>query len=135
MRTATKVSILDELAELEREMVSKGRLSAAEALRVALAALARPTRGWLTTGEAAERLGISIPTVKAWISRGALTGRQVGDRWWVSEQSVDEVLGFGNGIAALEVDGTPTGEEAYKLTKQVRRQMGEEKRAGVRQTK
>jgi hypothetical protein len=46
----------------------------------------------------------------------------------VSEQSVDEVLGFGDGIAALGVDGAPTEEEAYKLTKQVRRQMGEENR-------
>ena len=71
---------------------------------------------------------LSVPTVKAWISRGALTGRQVGERWWVSEQSVDEVLGFGDGIAALEADGAPTEEEAYKLTKQVRHQMGEENR-------
>ena len=132
MRTAIRESTLDELIELEREMVSQGRASTAEALRVAVAALAKPTRGWISTGEAAERLGISIPTVKAWISRGALTGRHVGDRWWVSEQSVGEVLGFGAGIAALEEGGTPTEEETLELTKRVPRQMAEGKRASAR---
>ena len=134
MRSAIRESTLDELVELEREMVSQGRASTAEALRVAVAALAKPARGWISTGEAAERLGISIPTVKAWISREALTGRHVGGRWWVCEQSVREVLGFGEGIAALEEDGVPTEQETLELTRRVRRQMAEEKRASVRRT-
>lgn len=135
MKLAIRESTLDELIELEREMVSQGRTSAAEALRVAVAALAKPVRGWISTGEAAERLGISIPTVKAWISRGALTGRRVGDRWWVSDQSVREVLGFGDGIAALEEERIPTEEEALELTRRVRHQMAEEKSASARRAR
>ncbi|MBI2954834.1 MAG: helix-turn-helix domain-containing protein [Chloroflexi bacterium] len=79
-RTAIAPSTFDELQELEGEMESQGRTSKAKALREAMLALARPARGWITTGQAAERLGITIPTVKAWISRGALIGRQVGGR-------------------------------------------------------
>src|SRR3990172_8415021 len=90
MRATITASVLDELQELEREMESQGRGTKAEALRAALLALARPTRGCITTGQAAERLGITIPTVKAWIGRGALIWRQIGDRWWVSARSVDE---------------------------------------------
>jgi len=131
MRTTMTVSTLDELQELEREMESQGRASKAKALREALLALTRPTRGWITTGQAAERLGITIPTVKAWIVRGALIGRQIGDRWWVLAQSVDELLNVGRSVAELEEGGFPTEEEIYEITKKVRRQMGVEKRAGL----
>lgn len=131
MRAAIASSTLDELQELEREMESQGRASKAKALRGALMALARPSRGWLTTGQAAERLGITIPTVKAWIGRGALVGRQIGDRWWVSAESADGILNFGRSLAALEEDGVLTEEEAVALTKKVRHQMSAEKRTGL----
>lgn len=129
MGMSVRASVLDELQELEREMESEGRASKARALREALVALAKPTRGWITTGQAAEQLGITIPTVKAWILRGALVGRQVGDRWWVSRESVEEVLGFGSGVAQLEQEGSVTEKEATQITREVRRQMGAEKRA------
>lgn len=131
MKAAVRASTLDELRELEREMEFQGRASKAEALREAVVALARPARGWLTTGQAAERLGTTIPTVKEWIRRGALTGRQVGTRWWVSAESVDDVLGFGRSLAELEEDGsTGDAEGIYEITKKIRRQLGAEKRAG-----
>ncbi len=134
MKAVVSASLLDELEELKQEMESQGRASKARALREALVALARPARGWITTGQAAEQLGITIPTVKAWILRGALVGRQVGDRWWVSQESVDEVLGFGSGVAQLEQDGASTEEGASEVTREVRRQMWAEKRvAGGRQ--
>ena len=74
-------STIERLAELEQEMVASERTTVAEALREALAALVRPSRGWLTTGQAAERLDITIPTVKEWVRRGTLKGRPVGKRW------------------------------------------------------
>ncbi|GEM_PF-1165952 len=129
MKAGVSASLLDELGELEREMESQGRITKARALREALVALARPARGWITTGQAAELLGITIPTVKAWILRSALVGRQVGDRWWVSRESVDSVLGFGSGIAQLGREDSPTEEESIEMTRKVRRQMGAERRA------
>ena len=129
MRKDVRAAVVDELQDLEREMESEGREAKARALREALAALVRPARGWITTGQAAEQLGITIPTVKAWIFRGALVGRQVGDRWWVSRESVEDVLGFGSKVAQLEQEDLPTEEEAGQVTKEVRRQMGAERRA------
>ncbi|TAK29743.1 MAG: DNA-binding protein [Chloroflexota bacterium] len=131
MKSAITPSTLDELQALEREMESLGRDSKAKALREALLALARPSRGWITTGQAAERLGITIPTVKAWIGRGALVGRQIGDRWWVSAESVDEVLNFGRSLAELEQDGIPTEEEIHEIIKRVRHQLVAEERTGL----
>ncbi|MBI4316914.1 MAG: helix-turn-helix domain-containing protein [Chloroflexi bacterium] len=130
-RTTIAPSTFDELQELEFEMESQGRTSKAKALREAMLALARPARGWITTGQAAERLGITIPTVKAWISRGALIGRQVGDRWWVSTESVEDVLSFGRGVAELEEDGLSAEDEVREVTGKIRHQMGAEKRASI----
>ncbi len=130
MRTTIAASTFDELQELESEMECQGRISKAKALREAMLALARPSRGWITTGQAAERLGITIPTVKAWISRGALVGRQVGDRWWVSAASVDDVLGFGSSIAELEEDSLPTEGDIHSIVKKVRRQTGSGEEGG-----
>ncbi len=128
-RTTIAPSTFDELQELEDEMESQGRSSMAKALREAMLALARPARGWITTGQAAERLGITIPTVKAWISRGALIGRQVGDRWWVSTESVEDVLSFGRGVADLEENGLPAEDDVHGVTGKIRHRMGAEKRA------
>ncbi|MHB8990726.1 MAG: helix-turn-helix domain-containing protein [Chloroflexota bacterium] len=129
MKAGVSASLLDELEELAREMEFQGRASKARALQEALVALARPARAGFTTGQAAERLGVTIPTVKAWILRGALVGRQVGDRWWVSRESVEEVLGFGGVVVQLEEEGSSTEEEAGRMTREVRRRMGAEKRA------
>ena len=92
--TTVKPEILDVLAQLERELASQGRSSEAEALREALLALSRTGRGLLTTGQAAARLGVSIPTVKDWVKRGTLNGIDTGTRWLVSEASVERIVGL-----------------------------------------
>lgn len=124
-------STIETLAELEQEMVAAKRFTTAEALREALVALVRTSPGWLTTGQAADRLGVTIPTVKDWIRRGTLKGRQVGNRWWVSVESVERVLGIREMLAEMEEDGYPTEEEIHDLTKRIRRRMGGQKRAEV----
>lgn len=126
---AVSSSTIEKLAELEQEMIASKRTTAAEALREALAALVRPSHGWLTTGQAAERLDITIPTVKEWIRRGTLKGRPVGNRWWVSEESVDKVRTVRKMLADMEEEGYPTEEEIYELTKKVRRQTSAQKKA------
>ncbi|MBI2865522.1 MAG: hypothetical protein HYX94_13310 [Chloroflexi bacterium] len=63
MMKTVSPSTIERLAELEQEMIASKRSAAAEALGEALAALVRPASGWLTTGQAAERLNITIPTV------------------------------------------------------------------------
>lgn len=113
-------STIETLAELEQEMVAAQRTAAADALREALAALARPTRGWLTTGQAAERLGVTIPTIKDWIRRGTLKGVPVGSRWMVSEESVERILGIRKTLGDLDEEGYPTFEEIVELTKETR---------------
>ncbi|MDP2744644.1 MAG: helix-turn-helix domain-containing protein [Dehalococcoidia bacterium] len=118
---AINQSTIETLAELEQEMVAARRRAAAEALREALTALARPTRGWLTTGQAAERLGVTIPTIKNWIRRGTLKGAPVGSRWVVSEESVERILGIRKALGDLEEEGYPTSEEIARLTGEARR--------------
>ena len=43
-------------------------MAEAEAIREALAVLLRPMNGWFSTGQAAERLGVSIPTLKCTVA-------------------------------------------------------------------
>lgn len=127
MATAVQPSTLRTLAALEREMAEARRTAEADAIREALAALARPARGWLSTGEAAERLGVSVPTVKDWIRRGTLEGQPVGSRWRVSAASVDKVLDVRGMLAGMEDEGYPTEEEIRALTRRARRHLVSER--------
>ncbi len=102
--------ILDILAQLERDLTSQGRSSEAEAVREALTALSRTGRGLLTTGQAAIRLGVSIPTVKDWVKRGTLNGIDTGTRWLVSEASVERIVGLRQTLDEMEESyGHPDG--------------------------
>jgi len=109
------LATLKTLAELEREMGQAGRSAEEAALREAARALARRRGEFLTTGEAAERLGVSIPTVKRWIERGALSGGPMGGRWLVSPQSVDGLVRLRASLIALDREGSPTTEEVREL--------------------
>ncbi len=106
---------LDRLTALEREMERTGRLDDKRALHEARLALARSTREFVTTGIAAERLGVSIPTVKRWIERGTLAGGQLGGRWLVSVESIERVLSLRRSLAALDQEGNPTPREIAEL--------------------
>ncbi|MBI4493447.1 MAG: helix-turn-helix domain-containing protein [Chloroflexi bacterium] len=115
-----KLGTLDTLAELEQEMARAGRMREGEALREALRALARSDPGLLTTGQAAERLGVSIPTVKRWVERGALAGGAMGGRWLVALESVERLLRLRESLAALDREGNPTDEELRELYRKPR---------------
>ena len=112
---AIKVTTLSVLQDLEREMSRAGRAPEEQALREAVQALARPERGLLTTGRAAERLGVSIPTVKRWIERGALAGGLLGGRWLVAEDSVERLVRLRQALVALDAEGNPSDEEVHSL--------------------
>ncbi len=129
MAATIKPETIDTLARLERELADEGRTAEVEAVRDALSALARPERGLLTTGQAAERLGVSITTVKEWVKRGTLRGVDTGTRWLVSEESVERILRIRKSVAEIDEEGYPTPEEIYELTKKVRRQMASDKKA------
>lgn len=101
---------LDTLARLGRELAGEGRNQEAEAVREAISELAY-SHGLITTGKAAERLHISIPTVKRWIGRRVLAGVDTGTRWLVSEESVDRVLRRRQTLADLDEEGNPSDEE------------------------
>jgi excisionase family DNA binding protein len=111
---------LSTLAQLEREMAGAGRSTEEAALREALHALARPERGFLTTGQAADRLGVSIPTVKRWVERGTLTGALLDSRWYVTLESVEQVLRLRKALAELDLEGDPSGQEIQKLYRRSR---------------
>src|SRR5438093_11031221 len=98
------LTTLQTLAELEREMSEAGRLPEEEALREAVRTLRR-SGDFLTTGEAAGRLGVSIPTVKRWIEHGALAGGHMGGRWLVSPTSVDELVRLRATLLELDREG------------------------------
>ena len=113
--------IIDRLARLERELAEGGRQDDATALSEAVAALARPGRGWLTTGQAAERLNVARQTIKNWLQRGTLRGVNTGTRWLVSEESVETIEGIRRTIIDAQAEGYPGREEIYELTKRTRR--------------
>src|SRR4051794_29454227 len=106
---------LSTLAKLEQEMARAGRVREEEALREARDALADPRRRVLTTGQAAERLGVSVPTVKRWIERGVLTATAVGNRWRVAPESVDRLVRLRESLQALDEEGNPSPEEVRAL--------------------
>lgn len=106
---------LDRLSALEEEMAQAGRSEEQQALRDARRALARPDQGFVTTGVAAERLGVSIPTVKRWIARGTLAGGSFGARWLVSTESIERLLTLRSALRALDREGNPTPEELEEL--------------------
>jgi excisionase family DNA binding protein len=103
-----KLATLNTLSELEREMARAGRSGEEEALREALRVLSHSDSEFLTTGQAAELLGVSIPTVKRWVGRGALTGGQVGGRWLVAKESVDYLVSLRESLRELYRQGNPT---------------------------
>jgi excisionase family DNA binding protein len=108
------LTTLSTLAELEEEMARAGRSREQQALRDARHALARPERGFLTTGQAADRLGVSIPTVKRWVERGALVGGATRGRWVVSTESVDRFLRLRESLLALDHEGNPDPDELQR---------------------
>jgi len=109
------LTTLKTLTDLEREMSRAGRSVEEEALREAVRTLARRRDAFLTTGEAAERLAVSIPTVKRWIERGALLGGPVGGRWLVSPESVEQLVRLRASLFDLDREGYPTAEEVREI--------------------
>jgi len=115
------LTTLTTLESLEQEMAQTGRSIEEAALREALGALARPERGFLTTGQAAERLGVSIPTIKRWIERGTLAGGPVGGRWVVAQESVDRLGRLRESLATLDQEGNPSPDEVRAIYRRSRR--------------
>ncbi len=109
------LTTLTTLEALEREMAGSGRQREEGALREALNALARPERGFLSTGQAAERLGVSIPTIKRWIERATLAGGAIGGRWVVSQEAVERLVRLRESLQALDKEGIPTPDEVRAL--------------------
>ena len=110
-----KLTTLQTLAALEEEMARAGRTREEEALRDARRSLVRSVPTLLTTGQAAERLGISIPTVKRWIERGVLVGQQIGGRWQVASESVERLERVRESLLALDHEGNPTSDEVHSM--------------------
>ncbi|MHB0871507.1 MAG: helix-turn-helix domain-containing protein [Chloroflexota bacterium] len=122
----TTIATLDTLAQLRREMAAQQRKAEEEALGEALACLAKTLNkaedGVYTTGEAADRLGVSIPTVKRWIARGVLKGVAVGTRWLVGKEGVERIVRVRKTLAEMdEEEGNPTPEEFIGLRRRGRR--------------
>ncbi|MDO8674398.1 MAG: hypothetical protein Q7O66_23575 [Dehalococcoidia bacterium] len=81
-------------------------------------ALACPNRGWLTTGRAAERLGVTSRP-----SRIGFAGALSREREWaaarvVSEDSVERILGIRKALDDLNGEGHPRHEEIAGLTRE-----------------
>src|SRR5687768_17348677 len=112
-----KLATLNVLVALEQEMAEAGRATEKEALHEARRALSRTHHGFITTGQAAERLGVSIPTVKRFIHRGALAGGPVGSggRWLVAEDKVEHMLRLRSALKEMDQEGNPTPEEIQAL--------------------
>jgi excisionase family DNA binding protein len=110
-----RLGTLATLAELEEEMVRNGRMPEAAALGEARRLLAGRRHGLLTTGEAAERLGVSIPTVRRWIERGALDGARIEGRWLVAAEGVDRLVSVRKALQEVASEGFPSDDELRSL--------------------
>ena len=85
-----------EIQTLVRELEQDGQAERAARLSASVSALvAGASTGpgeLMTTGEAAETLGVrSVNTIKRWVSDGLLEGFQRGGRMLVSKSSVDSL--------------------------------------------
>ena len=69
----------------------------AEERRRVLSALNGRTR-WLTSGEAARRLGVSQRSVVRWAERGEIEARRAGKAWRVAEGSEPRMNTDGHGL-------------------------------------
>ncbi|PZC49842.1 MAG: Helix-turn-helix domain-containing protein [Chloroflexi bacterium] len=62
-------------------------------------------KAWLSSGEVAKRLGVSLRTVQAWGQRGVLGAQYMGDRLRFAAENVEEwVRGKRSGIAFDQSD-------------------------------
>src|SRR5262245_7832996 len=120
MQAMVTLKTLETVARLQEEMARAGRTDEESALQAVVQALRRAERGFMTTGQAAERLGISIPTVKRWIERGTLAGGEFGGRWLVTAESVERVIRIREVLDALDREGNPTDEEIQELYRRKR---------------
>jgi hypothetical protein len=107
-----RLQTLARLSQLEEEMRQAGRTAEQRALRVARLRLARVAPGLVSTGVAARRLDVSIPTVKRWVRHGTLDGQRINGRWLVTEEGVDRVLAARLALDALTAEGYPAAEDA-----------------------
>lgn len=85
---------VQSLRDLARELQEDGQVERAARLAASISAIemqgAEATGELLTTGEAAEVLGVkSVNTIKRWVTDGLLEGHRRGGRVLVSKQSVD----------------------------------------------
>lgn len=85
------LTVLGRLAELEERLGDLGLERYRDAVDEALRALGSPAYRFLRTGEAAQALGVSIPTVKRWGRRGILPIQRVRGRWLVPAESVESL--------------------------------------------
>jgi excisionase family DNA binding protein len=80
-------------------------------------------RDYLTTGQAARALGVSIHTVKNWIDRGQLQGQRLQSRWYVRRADLVTLLD------QLREQSSPVGqspasvERAERLYREAMRQL------------
>ena len=62
---------------------------------------------YVTSNEAAQRLGVTRQSVVIMIKRGALRGRKVrGTRWMVEVASIDELMSMADAIIERKHDET-----------------------------
>lgn len=84
------MSELDELIRSQEAEIeaAKRRLSLLIELRDR-----EKANSWVTAKSAAEQMGISVRTVPVWCNDGRLEGKRNGRNWYVSQASIDRLVG------------------------------------------
>jgi len=97
--------VADRIRELAEEARSEKRPVRVSKVLEAVREGQGPVVHWLTSTEAAERLGVSRNTVKKWARTGYLRGsRRDPEGWWrIPEPSVERVARIESDLAAVPV--------------------------------
>jgi excisionase family DNA binding protein len=115
----TNPKLLDQGRKLARTLRREGRRAEAQTVDALLKAMAQSERitdegaapPWLTTGEVAQRVGVSRQTVVNWVNKGLLPGVRLGGRTLIAPAALARFAhleGILNDLDAERPPATPT---------------------------
>lgn len=127
--TRSNTKLLNQAQRLARDLRKEGRRTDAQTVDALLQAVtnsrvedAEETAPYLTTGEVAQRVGVSRQTVVNWVKKGLLPGVRLGGRTLVTPVALQRFTQIEGIMNELDVERQPaTSTEAAEAVRQTRK--------------